>query len=129
MPVPDPDDVLATLTRLTAVTVADACRAHGVTELVVSGGGARNPVLMRMIAEELPGVRLLPSDDLGLPSGAKEALAFAVLGFLTVHGLPGAVPSCTGARRATLLGSITPGRGPLRLPEPAAVAPTRLRIG
>ncbi|MET8809336.1 anhydro-N-acetylmuramic acid kinase [Streptomyces sp. NPDC004546] len=128
VPTPDPDDVVATLTRLTAVTVADACRAHGVTELVVSGGGTRNPVLMRLIAEELPGVRLRPSDDLGLPSDAKEALAFAVLGFLTVHGLPGALPSGTGARRATLLGSITPGSVPLRLPEPAARPPHLLRI-
>ncbi|MEV4339816.1 anhydro-N-acetylmuramic acid kinase [Streptomyces sp. NPDC049590] len=128
VPVPAAADVLATLTRLTAVTVADACRAHGVTRLVVSGGGTRNPVLMRMLAEELPGVPLHPSDDLGLPSAAKEALAFAVLGFLTAHGLPGALPSGTGARRATVLGSITPGRAPLRLPEPAARPPRRLRI-
>ncbi|MGW1005904.1 anhydro-N-acetylmuramic acid kinase [Streptomyces sp. NPDC002520] len=128
VPTPDPDDVLATLTRLTAVTVADACRAHGVTELVVSGGGARNPVLTRMIGEELPGVRLRPSDDLGVPSDAKEALAFAVLGFLTVHGLPGTLPSGTGARRATLLGSITPGLAPLRLPDPVAQPPRLMRI-
>ncbi|MGW7521930.1 anhydro-N-acetylmuramic acid kinase [Streptomyces sp. NPDC054783] len=128
VPTPDPDDVVATLTRLTAVTVADACRAHGVTELVVSGGGTRNPVLMRMIAEEMPGVRLRPSDDLGLPSDAKEALAFAVLGFLTMHGLPGTLPSGTGARRATLLGSITPGSAPLRLPEPAVQPPRLLRV-
>lgn len=128
VPVPATADVLATLTRLTAVTVADACRAHGVTRLVVSGGGTRNPVLMRMLAEELPGVPLGPSDDLGLPSAAKEALAFAVLGFLTAHGLPGALPSGTGARRATVLGSITPGRSPLRLPEPAARPPRLLRI-
>ncbi|WP_318199717.1 anhydro-N-acetylmuramic acid kinase [Streptomyces sp. SCL15-4] len=128
VPVPSAADVLATLTRLTAVTVADACRAHGVTQLVVSGGGTRNPVLMRLLAEELPGVPLRPSDDLGLPSAAKEALAFAVLGFLTVHGLPGALPSGTGARRATVLGSITPGRSPLRLPEPAARSPRLLRI-
>lgn len=128
VPTPAADDVLATLTRLTAVTVADACRAHGVTDLVVSGGGARNPVLMSMIAEELPGVPLRPSDDLGLPSDAKEALAFAVLGFLTVHGLPGTLPSGTGARRATLLGSITPGLAPLRLPEPADRPPRLMRI-
>ncbi|MCN9241588.1 anhydro-N-acetylmuramic acid kinase [Streptomyces sp. RY43-2] len=127
-PVLEPDDVLATLTRLTAVTVADACRAHGVDELVVSGGGARNPVLMRMLDEEAAGIRLLPSDSLGLPSTAKEALAFAVLGFLTVQGLPATVPSCTGARHASLLGSITPGRTSLRLPEPAAAPPRRLRI-
>lgn len=128
VPVTGTDDVLATLTRLTAVTVADACRAHGVTSLVVSGGGAHNPVLMRMIGEELPGVTLRPSDELGLPSDAKEALAFAVLGFLTVNGLPGTLTSGTGARRATLLGSITPGLAPLRLPEPAAQPPRLLRI-
>ncbi|MET8487043.1 anhydro-N-acetylmuramic acid kinase [Streptomyces tendae] len=127
-PVGEPDDVLATLARLTAVTVADACRAHGVTRLVVSGGGAHNPVLMRMLGEELPGVALGSSDALGLPSDAKEALAFALLGFLTVHGLPGAIPSGTGARRASLLGSITPGREPLRLPEPAGRPPRVLRI-
>ncbi|MEU5087693.1 anhydro-N-acetylmuramic acid kinase [Streptomyces sp. NPDC021356] len=127
-PTPRADDVLATLTRLTAVTVADACRAHRVTELVVSGGGIRNPVLMRMLGDELPGVRLRPSDALGLPSDAKEALAFAVLGYLTVNGLPGTLPSGTGARRATLLGSITPGRGPLRLPDPAPRPPHRLRV-
>ncbi|MFF0224314.1 anhydro-N-acetylmuramic acid kinase [Streptomyces sp. NPDC004629] len=128
VPTPHPDDVLATLTRLTAVTVADACRTHGVTELIVSGGGARNPVLMRMITEELPGVPVRPSDALGLPCDAKEALAFAVLGFLTVNGLPGTLPSGTGARRATLLGSITPGLLPLRLCEPAAQPPRLLRI-
>ncbi|MET9386740.1 anhydro-N-acetylmuramic acid kinase [Streptomyces sp. NPDC002928] len=128
LPAVRPEDVLATLARLTAATVTDACRAHGVTQLVVSGGGVRNPVLMGMIAEELPGVPLRPSDELGLPSDAKEALAFAVLGFLTVHGLPGTLPSGTGARRAALLGSITPGLSPLRLPEPAAHPPRVLRI-
>ncbi|MYS53955.1 anhydro-N-acetylmuramic acid kinase, partial [Streptomyces sp. SID6013] len=127
-PVAEPDDVLATLARLTAVTVAGACRAHGVTRVVVSGGGARNPVLMRMIAEELPGVALGSSDALGLPSDAKEALAFALLGFLTVNGLPGAIPSGTGARRAALLGTVTPGLEPLRLPEPAHEPPRLLRI-
>lgn len=127
-PTPDDRDVLATLTRLTAVTVADACRARGVTRLVVSGGGTHNPVMMRMIAEELPGVRMLSSDDLGVPGDAKEALAFAVLGFLTVHGLPGTLPSATGARHASLLGSITPGRGPLRLPAAAGAAPRALRV-
>ncbi|CAL9341002.1 anhydro-N-acetylmuramic acid kinase [Streptomyces sp. enrichment culture] len=127
-PVAEPDDVLATLARLSAVTVADACRANGVTRLVVSGGGAHNPVLMGMLAEELPGVDLGSSDALGLPSDAKEALAFALLGFLTVNGLPGAIPSGTGARRAALLGSITPGREPLRLPEPAGRPPRVLRV-
>ncbi|MEU7614059.1 anhydro-N-acetylmuramic acid kinase [Micromonospora sp. NPDC049204] len=127
-PTPDPQDVLATLTRLTAVTVAGACRDHGVTRLVVSGGGAHNPTLMRMIAEELSDVDLSSSDDLGVASDAKEALAFALLGYLTVHGLPGTLPSGTGARHASVLGSITPGRQALRLPAPVDTAPDRLIV-
>lgn len=105
-----PEDVVATLTRLTARTVADAVRAVHATEVLVSGGGTRNPVLMGMLGDELGGVPVRASDVLGLPSAAKEAYAFAVLGFLTVHGLPGTCPTSTGARRASLLGSVTPGR-------------------
>ncbi|MFG1648553.1 anhydro-N-acetylmuramic acid kinase [Micromonospora sp. NPDC049275] len=127
-PTPDKNDVLATLTRLTAVTVADACREQGVTRLVVSGGGAHNPTLMGMLVDELPGVDLTSSDEVGVASDAKEALAFALLGYLTVHGLPGALPSGTGARHASVLGSITPGRQPLRLPAPVDTAPDRLLI-
>ncbi|KAB1931712.1 anhydro-N-acetylmuramic acid kinase [Micromonospora sp. ALFpr18c] len=127
-PTPDPQDVLATLTRLTAVTVAGACHDHGVTRLVVSGGGAHNPTLMRMIADELPGVDLSSSDEVGVASDAKEALAFALLGYLTVHGLPGTLPSGTGARHPSVLGSITPGRQPLRLPPPVDTTPDRLIV-
>ncbi|MBT2401390.1 anhydro-N-acetylmuramic acid kinase [Streptomyces sp. ISL-100] len=135
-------DVVATLTRLTARTVADAIRPFGATEVIASGGGTRNPVLMEWLREELGGgvlgvgepgvgVPLRTSDELGLPSAAKEAYAFAVLGWLTAQGLPGTVPSCTGARRPSVLGSITPGGpgGPgLRLPERMATAPARLTI-
>src|SRR5690606_37359445 len=74
------------------------------------------------------GLVLRPIDDLGLPADSKEAYAFALLGFLTVHGLPATVPACTGARSAALLGSLTPGSGPLLLPSPAGSVPTRLRI-
>ncbi|MDJ0462715.1 anhydro-N-acetylmuramic acid kinase [Streptomyces sp. H27-C3] len=127
--------VVATLTRLTARTVADAVRAAGASEVIASGGGTLNPTLMAMLRAELstgagPGgaAALRTSDELDLPSAAKEAYAFAVLGWLTAHGLAGTVPSCTGAHRASVLGSLTPGRDGLRLPEPAATAPTRLTI-
>ncbi|MFE7275491.1 anhydro-N-acetylmuramic acid kinase [Streptomyces sp. NPDC057623] len=120
------EDVVATLTMLTAWTVADAVRAAGATEVVASGGGTRNPVLMTMLGQRLPGVVLRTSDALGLPAAAKEAYAFAVLGFLTAHGLPGTAPSATGARHARVLGSITPGRDGLRLPPPAERLPVRL---
>ena len=121
------EDVVATVTHLTARTVADAVRAAGATEVIASGGGTRNPTLMSMLRTALHGIPLRTSDDLGLPSEAKEAYAFAVLGYLTAHGLAGTVPACTGARRPSVLGSITPGSGGLRLPEPAATAPVRLR--
>ncbi|MGW8991966.1 anhydro-N-acetylmuramic acid kinase [Streptomyces zhihengii] len=111
-----PADLLATLTALTARTVAAAVRPLGAAEVIASGGGTRNPVLMGMLRAELGGTALVTSDTLGLPAAAKEALAFAVLGFLTAHGVAGTLPSCTGARGARILGSLTPGRGPLRLP-------------
>ena len=119
------EDVLATLTVLTARTVADAARRHDATEVVAAGGGTRNPVLMRELARELGPVVLTTASRLGLPDQAKEAVAFAVLGYLTWCGQAGSLPSATGARAARVLGSITPGVGPLALPAPTA-APSRL---
>ncbi len=122
------DDLLATLVELTAATVADACRAHGVTAVVASGGGTRNPTLMAALRRRLAPATLVTSDELGLPSGAKEAYLTALLGFLTWSGSPADTRSTTGARGPRLLGSITPGSGPLRLPAPATAAVTRLRV-
>ena len=122
------EDVVATLTMLSARTVVDAVRALGATEVIVSGGGIRNPVLMGMLGQRLPGVAVRTSDELGLASDAKEAYAFAVLGFLTAHGLAGTEPASTGARHASVLGSITPGRAGLRLPAPGAHPPKRLVV-
>ena len=122
------DDLLATLTELTAALIATACRSHGLSELVIAGGGARNPTLMGRIAALAAPTRISLMDDYGLPAQAKEAYLFAVLGYLTVHGLPGTIASATGARVSSILGSITPGAGPLTLPEPAGVAVQRLRI-
>ncbi|MDK9500323.1 anhydro-N-acetylmuramic acid kinase [Streptomyces katrae] len=125
-----PEDLLATLARLTARTVADALRPLRVTEVVASGGGTRNPALMAMLREELPPrTALLDSAVLGLPAAAKEAYAFAVLGYLALHGLPGNAPGCTGARGPRVLGSLTPGRAPLRLPPVPARPPARIAVG
>jgi len=122
------DDLLATLTAHAAEVAAAECRRHGVADVIVSGGGTDNPVLMEALAERIAPARLRPIDELGLESEAKEAYAFAVLGFLTWHGLPGNVPSCTGARHPAVLGSLTPGLSPLALPRSALAAPTRLEI-
>lgn len=101
-------DLVATLTELTARTVADAVRDARVEVLIVSGGGVRNPVLIGRIAALLPQAEVLPSDALGVPSDDKEAIAFALIGWATAHGLPANVPSCTGASGPRVLGRITP---------------------
>jgi anhydro-N-acetylmuramic acid kinase len=101
-------DLVATLTELTAVTIADAIRAAGIDTLVASGGGVRNPVLMSRLAELAPDVKLMLSDELGVPTDDKEAVAFALIGWGTLHGLPGNVPSCTGAAGPRVLGRVTP---------------------
>ncbi|MFF5171054.1 anhydro-N-acetylmuramic acid kinase [Micromonospora sp. NPDC000089] len=122
-----PDDVLATLTELTARTVAAECDRHGVTEVIAAGGGVRNPTLLGRLAALGAGRwRLRVTDELGVPAQAKEAYAFALLGWLSWHGLPGAVPSVTGASRAAVLGSWTPA-GPAYAATPPA-PPRRLVV-
>jgi anhydro-N-acetylmuramic acid kinase len=126
---PAPEDLLATLVALTAHTVADAVRGTA-TEVVASGGGTCNPVLMEALREELPGVAVRTSDELGVPSQAKEALAFAVLGWHTWYGLPGVLPGATGAWHPSVLGSVAPGADGRFPPGRAAGVgqPTRLVI-
>lgn len=114
----DDADLVATLTRLTAQVVAAELVGAGVARVFASGGGVRNPVLMDTLAELAPGVRIAASDELGVPAADKEAIAFALIGWCSWHGLPGNVTAATGAAGPRVLGSITPGREPLRLPEP-----------
>ncbi|MEV7041024.1 anhydro-N-acetylmuramic acid kinase [Amycolatopsis sp. NPDC051061] len=121
-------DLLATLTEFTALTVADECLRHGVTTVVASGGGVANPALMTALARNLPFAVLKTSDDLGLPGAGKEAYLTALLGWLTWCGVPGTVPSATGARGPRLLGALVPGAGPLILPAPLGGTVTRLRV-
>ena len=124
------EDLLASLTVATAEIIAMSLRPFGLGDLVLAGGGTRNPTLMGELRARLPGVPTRMSDDLGVPEGAKEALVFAVIGFLTLCGLPATIPSCTGAGRPSVLGSVTPGRGPWRLPAQGAplVPPRRLVV-
>ncbi|WP_433754383.1 anhydro-N-acetylmuramic acid kinase [Nocardia sp. CA-135398] len=125
---PSPDDIVATVTALTARTIADALAPLRPTEAIASGGGTRNPTLMAMLGACLGPTKLRTSDELGLPSSAKEATAFAVLGFLTAHGLAGSDPACTGASRAAVLGSITPGAAGFTLPSSPTTVPRRLTL-
>ncbi|MEX1077970.1 MAG: anhydro-N-acetylmuramic acid kinase [Homoserinimonas sp.] len=110
-------DLAATLTELTVRTVARDVRAAGVDYLAVSGGGCRNPLILDGLRAALPEVELVLADELGAPADDKEAIAFALIGWCTVHGVPATVPAGTGASGARILGTITPGSGPLVLPE------------
>lgn len=116
-------DLVATLTRLTAETVGRELAATGVRRVVAAGGGTANPVLMRWLAEVAPGVEIVTTDALGIPADAKEAIAFALIGWCSWHGLAGNVPSATGASGPRVLGALIPGREPLRLPEPLESLP------
>lgn len=108
-------DVVATATALTARSIGDAIRKFVMKrnrpygELIVSGGGAQNPTLLAMLANELKpmGISLRLSDEFGLPSGAKEAAAFALLAYETWNRRPSNIPSATGAQRAAILGKIS----------------------
>ena len=113
-------DVVATATALTAQSVLDAYRRFvwpqlgqaaplAKMEMIVAGGGVKNAVLMTMLrgAFEPLGLKLRTMDEFGIPAQAKEAVAFALLGWLTWHRLPGNLPSATGASRAAVLGKLT----------------------
>jgi len=112
-------DVVATATALTARSIADAVqrfvlprfgaqRSRG-REMIVSGGGAKNPTLLAMLRRELEPMKISLhfSDEFGLPAEAKEAVAFAVLAHETWHRRPSNVPSATGATRGAILGKIS----------------------
>ena len=111
-----PEDAIATVTALTAESIATAYRnfvaplaMEKSVDYIIAGGGARNACLMRLLRERLNplGAKVILSEDAGLPSQAKEAVAFALLAWQTWHRLPSNVPSATGAERAALLGEIT----------------------
>ncbi|HWI51864.1 MAG TPA: anhydro-N-acetylmuramic acid kinase [Symbiobacteriaceae bacterium] len=103
-----PTDLVATATAFTAHSIADAYRRFlgPIDEVVVGGGGARNPTLMQMLADALPGMRVMSHEAVGIDSDAKEAIAFALLANDCVLGLPTNVPGATGGRPA-VLGKVT----------------------
>jgi anhydro-N-acetylmuramic acid kinase len=122
----DSHDILATATALTARSIgmavrnlilpADAqnvlpgsCWPSRYREMIVSGGGSKNRALMRMLREELMPLKLRvrTSDDFGLPSEAKEAVAFALLAYQTWRKLPSSIPSATGAKHPAILGKVS----------------------
>ena len=103
-------DIITTLTAFTARSICDSYRRflpRLPDEALICGGGAYNPVLMDFIGRELPGCRVMTCDEAGLPSQAKESIAFAILAYETMHRRPGNLCSATGASCPVVLGSIT----------------------
>jgi anhydro-N-acetylmuramic acid kinase len=106
-----PGDVVRTVTILTALSIVDAFHRFilpktKIGELIVSGGGARNPLIMAQLESGLREVRVRDAGDLGIPSDAKEAFAFAVLACETIRRRPANVPGATGAKKAVVLGKV-----------------------
>src|SRR5260370_700643 len=107
-----PNDLIRAATIFTALSVVDALnrfvlRKTKIHQLIVSGGGAHNPLILAQLAAALPGIQVLPSSRLGIPEDAKEALAFAILAYETFHQRPANLPSSTSARRPSILRRIT----------------------
>ena len=99
---------------VTALSIADALhrwvlppqRKTPLSQLIVSGGGARNPLILAQLSAALGGIEVVTTEALGLPGDAKEAFIFALLADETMHGRASNLPSATGARRPALLGKI-----------------------
>ncbi|MBI4871078.1 MAG: anhydro-N-acetylmuramic acid kinase [Candidatus Riflebacteria bacterium] len=107
------NDLVATVTAFTAASVGEAYRRFVFPywrpdEVILCGGGSRNATLRAMIQAELGNIPVVPVDEKGIPSQAKEALSFAILGNETICGTPSSVPAATGAPRAVLLGKLIP---------------------
>jgi anhydro-N-acetylmuramic acid kinase len=105
------DDALATATELTARTIAEAI--HGASpagldwrDVLVAGGGARNPALLDRLRDHMRPVTVRPTDEVGIPADAREAIAFAILAVYRLRGLPNTLPGVTGAQRAVSGGAI-----------------------
>lgn len=107
-----PADLIRAATIFTALSVVDALnrfvlRTHKVRQLIVSGGGAHNPLILAQLSVALPNIEVLPSSHFGIPEDAKEAFAFALLAYETLHQRPSNLPSATGARGPAILGKIS----------------------
>ncbi len=106
-----PEDLIRTATALTSLSIIDAWHRfiaprERISQLIVAGGGVHNPLLMAQLPAALKGVEVVPSSALGLPEDAKEAFAFAILAYETIHGRAANLPAATGAPRGAILGKV-----------------------
>jgi anhydro-N-acetylmuramic acid kinase len=109
------EDLVRTTTVFTSLSIADAFRRFilprkKVDQLIVAGGGTRNPLIMAQLAAVLPGIEIVPASEFGIPAEAKEAFAFAILAYEAFHGRANNLPAATGARHPAILGKMVHGR-------------------
>lgn len=110
---PEPKDVIATLTALTAKTIAQAYERFvypqtNIDNVVIGGGGAYNKTMMKFLRQYLPKrIELKTHENYGISNNFKEVMAFALLGYCTFYGIPNNLPECTGAQKRVVLGKIT----------------------
>ena len=107
------EDMVATVTAFTAQSIVRSYErffTNKPDDVILGGGGAWNPAIIKMLAEGMPRTKILKHEDFGFDSDAKEALAFALLAGETIRGRPSNLPSSTGAERSVVLGKIVPGR-------------------
>ena len=102
------EDIIRTLTDYTAWSIAENIRLFGPQKgrILITGGGAHNPVLVQELKNQLQGFSFYTSEELGIPADAKEALCFAYLGWRSLGGLPGSLKEATGISKPQILGSI-----------------------
>jgi anhydro-N-acetylmuramic acid kinase len=108
-----PEDLIRTATLLTPLSILDGLhhwvrprmRVH---QIIISGGGAHNSLVLAQLRAGLAGVEIIPSGQFGIPEDAKEAVAFAILAYETFHGRPANLPAATGAKQPAILGKIVP---------------------
>jgi anhydro-N-acetylmuramic acid kinase len=106
-----PADLVRTTTVFTSLSIADALRRFvlrraKIDELIVAGGGTKNPLIMAQLSAMLPGIEIVPASRFGVPAEAKEAFAFAVLAYEAWHGRVNNLPSATGAKRPVVMGKL-----------------------
>ena len=107
------EDIIATVTALTAKTIASAYERFiypdiDINEVIIGGGGAYNPTLMKFLRTYIPKhINIKTHEDYGISNNFKEVMAFALLGYCTYYGIPNNVPSCTGASKRVVLGKLS----------------------
>ncbi len=108
----NPNDMIRAATLFTSLSIVDALNRfvfpkHKIHQLIVSGGGAQNPLLLAQLSAALSNLEVLSSSSLNIPTDAKESLAFALLAYETFHQRPSNIPSATGARGPAILGKVS----------------------